>query len=100
MSEQFDETDQPYSPDVLERETADNGFSSGWGFHFQPSEKYWIDCHVHARRMPNLQEYVDRWFDWSFAWRQAKLITIDGVPEPTETNYSYEELAAAANEDR
>ncbi len=83
----------PHSPDVLERETADDGFSSGWGLHFQTSERYWIDCHVHARRAPNLRERVDKWFEWSMAYRQAQFIAIDGRPEASETGLSYEELA-------
>lgn len=89
----------PHSPDVLERETTDNGFSSGWGLHFQSSEQYWIDCHVHIRRVPDLQKYVDRWFDWSFAYRQAKLIAVNGMSEPLEAEYSYDELAAAMKDD-
>jgi predicted TIM-barrel fold metal-dependent hydrolase len=90
----------PHSPDVLERETADNGFSGGWGFHFQSSERYWIDCHVHLRRAPDFQQYVDRWFDWSFAWRQAKFIAVDGTPKPSDTKFSYDELAAIVKEDK
>jgi predicted TIM-barrel fold metal-dependent hydrolase len=38
----------PHSPDVYERETSDGGFSKGWGMHFAPSEKYWVDVHTHA----------------------------------------------------
>lgn len=37
----------PHSPDVLERETSDEGFSKGWGMHFMPEEKYWADVHTH-----------------------------------------------------
>lgn len=99
MSRTSNNDEFPYSPDVLERITADNGFSKGWGPHFQPSEKYWIDCHVHVRRVPDFQKYVDKWLDWSFAWRQSKFIAIDGVPKPTDTNYSYEELAAFVEKD-
>ena len=39
----------PHSPDVIERDTADNGFSKGWGMNFIPIEKYWIDCHNHIQ---------------------------------------------------
>lgn len=39
----------PHSPDVYERETSDGGFSKGWGMHFAPSEKYWVDVHTHAK---------------------------------------------------
>ena len=89
----------PHSPDVLERETADNGFSKGWGFHFQTSERYWIDCHVHVRKVFDFQRYVDNWFDWSMAWRQAKFIAVDGRPEPSERGFSYEELAEIVSND-
>jgi len=103
---------QPRSPDVLERETADNGFSRGWGLHFQPSERYWIDCHVHATNRTDFRRYLDRWFDWSVAWRQAKLIIVDGHPVPCDAiakaqkkpegrsdSFSYEDLAVIAKED-
>lgn len=89
----------PHAPDVLERETADNGFSKGWGFHFQTSEKYWIDCHVHVRRSPDFREYVNRWFDWSLAWRQSKFIALDARPKSSERSFSYEELAEIVKED-
>lgn len=36
-----------HSPDVLERETSDGGFSRGWGMHFVPAEEYWTDFHTH-----------------------------------------------------
>ncbi|MFC1717441.1 amidohydrolase family protein [Candidatus Poribacteria bacterium] len=89
----------PHSPDVLERETADDGFSSGWGLHFQTSERYWIDCHVHARRGPDFQERVNDWFEWSRAWRQAQFIAIDGRPDSSGNGFSYEELAEIVKED-
>ncbi len=89
----------PYDPDVLERETVDDGFSSGWGFHFPTSEKYWIDCHVHVQRSPDFRQYVDRWFDWSVAWRQAGFIALDARPESSESKFSYTELAEIVKED-
>ena len=39
----------PHSPDVIERDTSDNSFSKGWGMHFTPVEKYWIDAHNHIQ---------------------------------------------------
>jgi predicted TIM-barrel fold metal-dependent hydrolase len=89
----------PHAPDVLERETEDNGFSRGWGFHFQTSEQYWIDCHVHARGGPEFQQCLNEWFDWAVAWRLAKLIAVDGQPKSPKTRFSYEDLAAVAKED-
>lgn len=90
----------PHSPDVLERETSDNGFSRGWGSHFQNSERYWIDCHVHASSIgTDLRQCLNEWFNWSVAWRQSKLIILDGHPRSPKTKVSYEELAAVAKED-
>jgi hypothetical protein len=40
-----DMDDCTHSPDVLERDTVDNGFSTGWGMHFQPKEDFWVDAH-------------------------------------------------------
>jgi predicted TIM-barrel fold metal-dependent hydrolase len=37
----------PHSTDVFEREVSDSGFSNGWGMHFMPVEKYWLDVHTH-----------------------------------------------------
>ena len=37
-----DASDYIHSPFVALRDTIDNGFSGGWGLHFQPSEEYWL----------------------------------------------------------
>lgn len=47
FSELRDKCLYPHSPDVLERETSDRGFSQGWGIHFMPVEEYWTDIHAH-----------------------------------------------------
>ena len=39
----------PHSPDVLEREISDGGFSQGWGMHFQPVAKRFVDAHGHIQ---------------------------------------------------
>jgi predicted TIM-barrel fold metal-dependent hydrolase len=44
-----DESLYPHSPDVKERETADGGFSRGWGMHFTPVEKCIVDVHGHIQ---------------------------------------------------
>lgn len=44
-----DESLYPHSPDVVERETADGGFSRGWGIHFKPAEKCIVDVHGHIQ---------------------------------------------------
>lgn len=46
----------PHSPDILEREASDNGFSRGWGMHFTPVEKYWTDVHTHLE-IQNTSDY-------------------------------------------
>jgi predicted TIM-barrel fold metal-dependent hydrolase len=70
----------PYSPYVKDRETLDNGFSKGWGFHFPPSEEYVIDCHTHCRvpsgRKEDIIDALDRWFFYTEAYRQQKLIAL------------------------
>jgi len=48
----MDDNRYPLSPDVVERETLDNGFSAGWGFHFRPVPAYAFDCHVHYMGNP------------------------------------------------
>lgn len=89
----------PHAPDVLERESADNGFSSGWGFHFQTSEKYWIDCHCHGHGGPEFRQCLDEWFDWAVAWRLAKLIVVDGKRVSPDAKFSCADLSAIAKED-
>jgi len=53
------ECSYPYSPDVRERDTMDNGFSKGWGFHFPTSESYWLDCHTHFGRAFTPKAYAE-----------------------------------------
>jgi len=89
----------PHAPDVFERESADDGFSSGWGFHFQTSEKYWIDCHCHGHGGPEFRQCLDEWFDWAVAWRLAKLIVVDGKRVSPKAKFSCADLSAVAKED-
>ena len=44
----------PHSPDLYERETADGGFSKGWGMHFVPRADCFFDahCHYHEEYFP------------------------------------------------
>lgn len=43
-----------YSPDRFERETADGGFSKGWGMHFPTTADCFFDahCHYHEQFFP------------------------------------------------
>ena len=45
---------QPHSPDLYKRETADDGFSKGWGMHFTTSADCFFDahCHYHEKYFP------------------------------------------------
>lgn len=43
----------PHSPDVLERDTSDNGFSKGWGMHFLLKEETIVDMHGHIEFSPS-----------------------------------------------
>lgn len=72
----------PHSPDVAERESSDDGFSSGWGAHHQPSEAYWVDCHTHMRE-EEADAIVDTIADWGEMlrpWRFQRTVALDGTP--------------------
>ena len=47
-------TDHPHAPDLYARETADGGFSRGWGMHFMTSPDCFFDahCHYHESHFP------------------------------------------------
>lgn len=67
---------EPRSPDLDQRETADNGFSRGWGFHFLPSEEYWFDCHAHldkARSAAELRQVLHEWFSILDGYRLERI---------------------------
>ena len=42
----------PHSPDVGERNIAENGFAAGWAPHGKPQTPYWFDCHIHSVAKP------------------------------------------------
>lgn len=71
-----------HAPDVLERETSDNGFSKGWGMHFPTSESYWLDCHTHYGRQYtseanyDMHYMLEEWFSRLRAYRLGGIITI------------------------
>lgn len=86
--------DLPHSPDVAERETLDNGFSRGWGFHFQPSEEYWLDCHCHMGTETTYQRIyrlMEQWFAELDAFRLGKVAAIVKAPEALAV---YRDIAA------
>ena len=70
----------PHSPDVQDRETADNGFSKGLGLHFQPSEAYWLDCHNHLSEdqwtPARLYRALDECFIALDAYRLGRMVAI------------------------
>ena len=77
-------SDRLRSPDVAERETLDNGFSKGWGFHFQPNEDYWLDCHSHMGSPTTHAEFyriLADWFAQLDAFRLGRVIAIVTKPE-------------------
>lgn len=76
----------PHAPDVSERETSDEGFSSGWGAHFQPSEAYWVDCHTHMREEDPevILELLNAWNDRLDAWRLERTVSLDGSPSTVD----------------
>lgn len=87
--------DYPHADDVHERETLDDGFSSGWGAHFQPSEEYWVDCHTHVRAddADSVLELIEPWGDRLDAWRFRRTVSLDGSPERAAA------FSAAADDD-
>lgn len=79
MKQEFVYDPFPHSPFIKERDTLDNGFSKGWGFHFQPSEEYWVDCHSHlnsVKSVNELQRMLDQWFSRLDAFRLGKSLFI------------------------
>lgn len=69
-----------HSPYVEQRETLDNGFSKGWGFHFQPSEEYVIDAHAHmlveSGEKEEICDTLNRWFSYTEAYRMQKIVAL------------------------
>jgi len=88
---------EPHAPDTEEREDVDDGFSAGWGFHMQPSVRYWIDCHTHVRETRNLDalKAVARWHDIMWAYRLRRSAGVDGFPD---RHHAFAKLAG--NDDR
>jgi predicted TIM-barrel fold metal-dependent hydrolase len=71
--------DRPRSPWLSERETLDNGFSRGWGLHFQPSEEYWLDAHNHFERVTSVEQasaVMLEWYSKMDAYRLGQSIMI------------------------
>ena len=85
----------PYSPYIKDRQTLDDGFSKGWGFHFPPSEEYVIDCHTHCRipsgKKGDIIDALDRWFFYTEAYRQQKRVALVAEKEQFAT---YRDVAA------
>lgn len=78
------ETREPHSPDVYERECLDDGFSRGLGFFFQPSEEYWFDAHTHLRGVKSEEElvgFLDEWFGRLDAFRLGRFLAIVDDPD-------------------
>lgn len=74
-----EEEKYPHSPHIKEREILDHGFSKGWGFHFQPSEEYWLDCHSHldsGKTCEEINRLLDQWFAQLDGFRLGKVLLI------------------------
>ena len=85
-----------YSPDVAERTGLDEGFSDGWGAHFPPNERYWIDTHMHVAEHSEwaVRQALGQYFQRTAAFRLDQIIVLDGTPETLDT------YAAVAKTDR
>jgi len=72
---------------VARRETEDDGFSQGWGFHMLPSERYWVDshCHFNAPTADEGREAITRWFERLTAWRLGQFVGIGATPTTIAT---------------
>lgn len=79
----------PYSPDVLERRNSDNQFSKGWGMHFIPSEKYWIDVHTHLRgnSLSELKLCVETYTSKILALNLEKTVVILNMDGSSESDF-------------
>ena len=79
----LDHPEEPHSPDVLERETDDDGFSAGWGLHMKPSVRYWLDCHTHIREgeTSSILQAVETWHGFLWGHRLRRHVAMDGTPE-------------------
>ena len=77
-----DETRFPHAPDVLERETADGGFSAGWGLQQLPSETYILDCHTHMRaaKAAAIRKLLEEYYARAGAMRLRRHVGLDGTP--------------------
>ena len=74
------ETTMPHAPDVLERRTADGGFSAGWGLHHTPSESYILDCHTHllTDTAPTVRKALKDYYGRAGALRLGRHVALDG----------------------
>ena len=72
----------PHAPDVLERESSDDGFSAGWGLHHLPAESYILDCHTHMvnTTAAGVQRAVDEFYARAGAMRLRRHVALDGKP--------------------
>lgn len=89
MSERSETDSHPHSPYIKLREKSDDGFSKGWGFHFQPSEEYWVDCHNHmekAKDRSDVTGILDSWFSRLDGYRLGKVLAICDNPQLFEMN--------------
>lgn len=78
-----DEKLYPHSPDVLEREKSEDGFSAGWGLHHQPAELYWLNMHTHMRptTRPAIARAFDEYFERAASLRVRRQVLVDGKPD-------------------
>lgn len=75
----FRKNNEFYTPDLLRRETEEDGFSKGYGFHFPPCEQFWTDCHNHLsgwKTHADIYRLLDEWFAELDAYRLGKVLAI------------------------
>jgi len=81
-----DESRYPHSPDVAQRKQMDDGFSEGWGQHFQPCERHIVDIHTHlwVRNSDAMLQLTGEWFKRMSATRLERCVVLDGRAETLE----------------
>lgn len=78
----YEEDLYPHSPDIAERETLDDGFSKGWGMHFPPLEKYWLDVHAHywLNKQDDIPGLVKKYLRVAQQYNVRRIILMPPIP--------------------
>lgn len=87
----------PHSPDVAARDHEDDGFSKGWGMHFQPCEEYLVDSHAHLdyfEKPDSVSSILRVWDDWFATLDAYRLGSVLAIVTNSEMLEAYGNIAA------